>query len=308
MKNYLSLIKFSHTIFAMPFAIIGFFLGIRDTVVSSELAFTHRFSGITMWDKTKEYFQHHAIIFVLVIACMVFARSAAMAFNRYLDRKIDVLNPRTAIREIPAGIITPKNALIFTIVCSIAFIICTYFINAICFYLSPVALMVVLGYSYTKRFTSLCHLVLGLGLALAPIGAYLAVTGVFHSVAYLFSLAVVFWVSGFDIIYAMQDEGFDKEQGLYSMPSKMGGEKALQLSSFLHVLSTAAVVYAGKTGHFGWIYWIGVLVFGAMLAYQHSLVKPNDLSRVNLAFMTANGIASVVFAVLVLTDMFFLNS
>ena len=307
MKNYLSLIKFSHTIFAMPFAIIGFFLGIRDTVVSSELAYAHRFSGISMWDKTKAFFQNNPMVFVLVLLCMIFARSAAMAFNRYLDRRYDALNPRTAVREIPAGIITPKNALIFTIICCAAFITCTFFINSICFYLSPIALLVVLGYSYTKRFTALCHIVLGLGLALAPIGAYLAVTGVFHLVPYFFSLAVVFWVSGFDIIYAMQDEKFDKENGLYSMPSKLGGSKALQLSSFLHVLSTAAVVYAGKMGHFGWVYWVAVLVFGGMLAYQHSLVKPDDLKKVNIAFMTANGIASVVFAVLVLIDMFLKN-
>jgi 4-hydroxybenzoate polyprenyltransferase len=236
---------------------------------------------------------------------MVTARGAAMAFNRYLDRRWDALNPRTAIREIPKGIITPKSALIFTYISCLLFIAATFFINPICFFLSPVALAVVLGYSYTKRFTPLCHLVLGLGLSLAPIGAYLAVTGVFHWLPILFSLAVIFWVSGFDIIYALQDEEFDKKNQLYSVPAWLGKAKALRVSEGLHLLSAAAVVAAGRWGQFGWLYWIGVLVFGGMLLYQHSIVKPSDLRRVNLAFMTANGIASVVFAVFVIADLFF---
>ena len=235
---------------------------------------------------------------------MIFARSAAMAFNRYLDRDIDALNPRTAIRELPKGIITPKNALIFTIVSCALFVITCFFINRICFFLSPVALAVVLGYSYTKRFTPLCHLILGLGLSLAPIGAYLAVTGRFDWLPILFSLTVIFWVSGFDIIYSLQDEEFDKSQKLYSMPAWLGKEKALRVSELLHLLSAACVVGAGKLGEFSWLYWIGVLIFIAMLVYQHSIVKPNDLKRVNVAFMTANGIASVVFAVFVISDLF----
>ena len=295
-KNYLSLIKFSHTIFAMPFALIGFFLGVKNTRVSSE--FSNQFndslipliSGLTK--------------FILVILCMIFARSAAMAFNRFLDRKFDLKNPRTAVREIPAGVISAKNALAFTIISCILFIACTYFINSICFYLSPVALFVILFYSYTKRITALCHLVLGLGLSLAPIGAYLAVTGVFALLPVLFSFAVIFWVSGFDIIYALQDEGFDKENELYSMPSVMGKSKALIVSVLLHVLSAAAVIAAGFYGHFGLWYWVGIGVFVGMLIYQHYIVKPNDLSKVNIAFMTANGIASVVFAVFVLLDLF----
>lgn len=288
-KNYLSLIKFSHTIFAMPFALIGFFLGFQHDIVS-----TYYFSIVG----------HFTTLFALVIICMVLARSAAMAFNRYLDREFDALNPRTAIREVPRGIISPKNALTFTLVCSALFIVTTWFINRICFFLSPVALGVVLGYSYTKRFTPLCHLILGLGLALAPIGAYLAVTGVFHWLPILFSFAVLFWVSGFDIIYALQDVEFDKSQQLYSIPAWVGKEKALRISELLHLLSAGCVVAAGKLGSFGWLYWIGVLVFGGMLVYQHSIVKPTDLRRVNIAFMTANGIASVVFAVFVIADLF----
>jgi len=187
----------------------------------------------------------------------------------------------------------------------VAFVICTWFINPLCFALSFVALAVVLGYSYTKRFTPLCHLVLGVGLSLAPIGAYLAVTGHFALLPILFSLTVIFWVSGFDIIYALQDEEFDKSQNLYSMPSWLGKSKALRVSELLHILSTSCVILAGWFGHFGWWYWIGVAIFIGMLVYQHRVVKPNDLSRVNLAFMTANGIASVLFAVFVITDLYF---
>lgn len=288
-KNYLSLIKFSHTIFAMPFAMIGFFLAATGST---------GYFGLLTQD-----YRLVILKFLLVIACMVFARSAAMAFNRYLDRQFDAKNPRTAIREIPAGIISADRALWFTIANAVLFIAATYFINPLCFYLSPVALLVVLGYSYTKRFTALCHLVLGLGLSLAPIGAYLAVTGYFDWLPVLFSFAVIFWVSGFDIIYALQDEEFDRSNQLHSIPAALGKKKALRVSELLHLLSTTSVVLAGLEGHFGAWYWIGVLVFTGMLVYQHSIVKPNDLSRVNLAFMTANGIASVVFALFVIADL-----
>jgi 4-hydroxybenzoate polyprenyltransferase len=304
-KNYLSLIKFSHTIFAMPFALIGFFLASTWRVKLWFLEQSQDYSP-SPWGVFYVVEQQKPlwVVFSLVLICMITARSAAMAFNRYLDRRWDALNPRTVIREIPKGIITPKNALIFTIISCLLFIAATFFINRICFYLSPVALAVVLGYSYTKRFTPLCHLVLGIGLSLAPIGAYLAVTGVFHWLPILFSVAVICWVSGFDIIYALQDEEFDKSNRLYSIPAWLGKAKALHVSEALHLLSAAAVIAAGKLGHFGWLYWIGVLVFGGMLLYQHSIVKPNDLRRVNLAFMTANGIASVVFAAFVIADLF----
>jgi len=300
-RSYLSLIKFSHTVFAMPFALIGFFLGSYERIYIV-IASLYRDYIPSAWQI--EGRQPLWLLLILIILCMVFARSAAMAFNRYLDRKWDALNPRTAIREIPKGIITPKNALLFTIVNCFLFITVTWFINPICFYLSPVALAVVLGYSYTKRFTPLCHLILGLGLSLAPIGAYLAVTGVFHWLPILFSLAVLFWVSGFDIIYALQDVEFDRSQNLYSIPAWLGKEKALRVSELLHFLSAAAVVAAGRFGDFGVLYWIGVLVFIGCLVYQHSIVKPADLRRVNIAFMTTNGIASVVFAVFVIADLF----
>lgn len=286
-KKYLSLVKFSHTIFAMPFAMIGLVLGLMAIDAGQQ-------SASKPWWQT----------LILVVLCMVFARSAAMAFNRWLDAKFDALNPRTAIREIPAGILKADSVLLFTISCSLLFILCAFLINPLCFYLSPIALFVVLGYSYTKRFTPLCHLILGLGLSLAPIGAYLAVTGEFALLPIFFSIAVICWVSGFDIIYALQDEAFDKANKLYSIPAALGAAKALRVSELLHLVSTACVVAAGVYGHFHWLYWIGVAVFAGMLLYQHSIVKPNDLRRVNLAFMTANGIASVVFAVFVIADMF----
>ncbi|MEI8142697.1 MAG: UbiA-like polyprenyltransferase [Chitinophagia bacterium] len=285
-KNYLSLVKFSHTIFAMPFALIGFVLGIA--ALNS--------NNINL--ETKEV----AIRFFLVLVCMITARSAAMGFNRYLDRHFDQLNPRTAIREIPAGIIKAEKALGFVVVNALIFIVATYFINPICFYLSPVALFVILFYSYTKRFTYLCHLVLGIGLSLAPIGAYLAVTGEFEILPLLFSFAVVFWVSGFDIIYALQDAEFDAAQSLYSMPSHWGGDKALKIARVFHVVSASFIVAAYCIGVFHWLYLIGMMVFIGMLMYQQSIVKPNDLSKVNLAFMTANGIASIVFSIFVITS------
>ncbi len=325
-KSYLSLIKFSHTIFAMPFAMIGFFLGLTKILgLGSQNQVTEQWNlnKTIRWGREVSMdisYSNDSMIayiftganpvliilkyFVLVVLCMVFARNAAMAFNRYLDRSFDAKNPRTAIREIPAGILRANSVLLFTIINCLLFITCTFFINKLCFYLSPFALFIVLGYSYTKRFTPLCHLVLGLGLSLAPIGAYLAVTGQFSLLPILFSMAVIFWVSGFDIIYALQDEEFDKSHKLYSIPSWLGKAKALKVSRLLHVLSAACIVMAGWIGSFGWLYWIGVLIFAGMLIYQHSIVKPTDLRKVNIAFMTSNGIASVVFAVLVITDLF----
>ncbi len=300
-KKYLSLVKFSHTIFALPFALIGFALGInafvKGAVWTGANPFTNNSSPIPI---EKFYIQQ----FLLVLVCMVTARSAAMAFNRYLDRSFDAKNPRTAIREIPAGIISPNSALRFTILSCVLFLVACFFINTICFYLAPVALFVILFYSFTKRFTPLCHLVLGLGLSLAPIGAYLAVTGRFDILPVLFSFTVIFWVSGFDVIYALQDVAFDQSNQLYSIPSVLGKSKALRVSELLHVLSAACVISAGVYGGFHFVYWIGVAVFIGMLFYQHSIVKPNDLSKVNIAFMTANGIASVVFGVLVIVDLF----
>jgi 4-hydroxybenzoate polyprenyltransferase len=290
-KNYLSLVKFSHTVFALPFAMIGLVLGFKNSTVMP--------AG-WLQEQLSDRIHPYLISFILVLICMVTARSAAMAFNRYLDRQFDAKNPRTAIREIPSGIISPDSALRFVIANCLLFVLATWCINPICFYLSPVALFVILFYSYTKRFTMLCHLVLGLGLSLAPIGAYLAVTGEFAILPILFSVAVIFWVSGFDIIYAMQDVAFDQSQKLYSIPSVLGKKNALTVSKLLHLISASCILAAGWYGSFHWLYWIGFLVFAGMLVYQHSLVKPDDLSKINIAFMTANGIASVVFGALVI--------
>ncbi|MCK7560151.1 putative 4-hydroxybenzoate polyprenyltransferase [Chitinophaga sedimenti] len=279
-NNYLSLVKFSHTIFAMPFAMIGFFLATTTGAASLD------------W-----------LLFLKVVMCMVFARSAAMAFNRWLDVEIDKRNPRTAKREIPAGIISANSALIFVIVNVLLFMATTFFINRLCFFLSPVALLVVLGYSYTKKFTALCHLVLGLGLSLAPIGAYLSVTGQFAVLPVLLSVLVLCWVSGFDIIYSLQDEDFDRSQHLHSIPAWLGKAGALRFSEGLHMVAGALVLTIGLLGGFHWLYWIGAAVFVGMLVMQHRLVKPDDLSRVNIAFMTTNGIASVVFGVFAIADM-----
>jgi 4-hydroxybenzoate polyprenyltransferase len=262
----------------MPFALIGFFLATQN----------YAFEWITL---------------LYVVFCMVFARSSAMAFNRYIDRDIDTANERTAkIREIPNGTITANNALLFVIVNSLLFIGTTYLINPLCLALSPIALLVILGYSYTKRFTALCHLVLGLGLALAPIGGYLAVSEEFSIIPILFSFVVLFWVSGFDIIYSLQDEKFDKTQKLHSIPVLLGKKNALNLAKLLHSVTIILLAQIGNFAEFGKLYWIGFSVFSALLIYQHTLVKHNDLSKINLAFFTTNGIASVIFGVFVIAD------
>jgi 4-hydroxybenzoate polyprenyltransferase len=280
--KYFSLVKFTHTIFALPFALIGFFLAVEY----SEYQLSWR-------------------VFVLVLLCMVFARNAAMGFNRFVDRHIDKLNPRTSKREIPSGIINPKSVLFFVIANVILFITTTWYINLLVFFLSPVALIVVLGYSLTKRFTFLCHFVLGLGLSLAPIGAYLSVTGKFDIVPLFFSFIVLFWTSGFDIIYALQDDDFDKEHQLFSLPAWLGKRKALVVSAFVHLFASILIVVAGMLAKFGLWYWVGSFIFITLLIYQHSIVKHDDLSRVNLAFFTTNGIASVVFACFTIISLFF---
>ncbi len=285
MKNYLSLIKFSHTIFAMPFALIGFILGFL---------------------KTEN--QNYLWLLLLVILCMIFARSAAMAFNRWLDRDIDAQNPRTVIREIPAGVISSQGALIFVLFNVILFITTTYFINLSCFLLSPVALLIVLGYSYTKRFTSLCHIVLGIGLGLAPVGAYLAITEHFDWIPIILGFSVLCWVAGFDIIYALQDQNFDKNHQLHSIPETFGTSISLKISKLLHLLSsTLLLVVIYMISHIypnsGWMSLLAWVVFSALLFYQHTLVKENDFSKINLEFFTTNGIASVIFGSLLITDL-----
>ncbi|MFN5423530.1 MAG: UbiA-like polyprenyltransferase [bacterium] len=298
-ENYLSLIKFSHTVFALPFALLGFVMGVFYLDDRSSVN-----SGIEI---LTQYASQHPLVFIYILACMVFARSAAMAFNRYLDREFDAKNPRTAIREIPRGVISPSSALRFTIFNAILFVGAAYLINTTCFLLSPIALIVILGYSYTKRFTALCHLVLGTGLALAPAGAFIAVTENIEPSVILLSLAVTGWVSGFDIIYSLQDDRFDAEHGLYSIPSTLGRKNALKLSRILHTITVVMIFTAGYFFEFEYLYTIGAVIFTGLLLYQQSIVKSDDLSRVNIAFMTANGIASVIFAIFAITDLLILG-
>lgn len=240
-----------------------------------------------------------------MLLCMVLARTAAMAFNRWADRGIDAKNSRTNKREIPSGVVSASSALWLVVVCSIAFMGTCFFINHLVFYLSPLALLVVLGYSYTKRFTSLAHLVLGVGLSLAPIGAYLVVAEQFSLLPLLLSGAVLTWVAGFDIIYALQDDEFDKQNQLHSIPARFGKSQALFISRLLHLCSFVCIILFYVYGNFGWWYLAGAVLFGGLLIYQHTLVKPADLSKVNLAFFTTNGVASIAFATFVLVDFYF---
>lgn len=281
MRDYLSLVTFSHTIFALPFAIVGFTLA----VTQEAYAFAWRDLG-------------------LVVGCMAFARSAAMGFNRLVDAPIDARNPRTATRDIPAGRISRRRAGAFVALNAVLFVICAGLLNELCLYLSPVALTVVLGYSYTKRFTWLCHLVLGVGLALAPVGAYVAVAGQFTAAPVLLGVVVLLWVSGFDVVYALQDEAFDRSQGLRSVPSRFGKSRALWLSRGLHVLCVVVLLYASHAmaelaGGGGRLLGAGCGVFAVALAYQQSIVSVSDLRRVDRAFFTTNGLASVAYAAIV---------
>lgn len=282
--SYFSLVKFSHTVFAMPFALIGFALAVSD----DRYTFSWR-------------------LLILVILCMICARNAAMGFNRIADKKFDAMNPRTRNREIPAGVINVTSAAIFVGLNALAFIVAASFINKLTFYLSPVALIIILGYSLTKRFTSLSHFILGLGLSLAPIGAYISVTGEFRLLPLIYSFIVITWVGGFDIIYSLQDDEFDRTNRLYSIPSSTGRKKAIGISVFVHFISFIMVMTAGFIGTAGILYWIGASVFTIMLVYQHILVRPDDLSRVNLAFATTNGIASIMFAVFTIADLYFIK-
>ncbi len=279
--HYFSLVKFSHTIFAMPFALLGFFLAI------------HAYPDSFQWR-----------ILLLVLLCMIFARNAAMAFNRYVDREIDKQNPRTANREIPQGIISPKSALTFVILNSLFFVITTAFMNKLVFFLSPLALFTILGYSYTKHFTYYCHLVLGLGLALSPIGAYLAVAAQFDFLPVLLSFVVLFWTAGFDIIYALQDETFDKKNKLHSIPSKVGVKKARRIAAFFHAGVSFLIASIGLLGSFSCWYWVGAAIFLLLLFNQHRILQPNHPKSVQSAFLIHNGLASILYAFFVILSLY----
>lgn len=280
-KKYSDLVKLSHTIFALPFALIGFTYAIVVCGYPFELG-----------------------LLLKVLLCMLFARNSAMGFNRWADRDIDAANPRTAEREIPAGKISAHSALSFVVINSLLFIMAASSINTTAMWLSPVALFVVLIYSYCKRFTSLAHIVLGLGLGIAPMGAYVAVTGeVMNLTPMLLSLVVITWCSGFDIIYALQDRDFDIKNGLHSIPSKFSIKGALAISIALHSISTIALfAFAYTLPHNFWI-WIGVGIFTIILIAEHCLVTPTRQTNIGIAFGTLNGLASLALAAFVIAGM-----
>lgn len=265
--------------FAMPFALLGV-----------SIAYLH----------SPGSFQTEKLIYIVV--CMISARTSAMAFNRYVDRHIDKLNPRTQNREIPTNKVKPLEALLLTILSAIVFCIFAYLLHPLCFYLSPVALLVILGYSYTKRFTWFSHLILGLGLSLAPVGAYIAITGHVHSSVMLIALAVLLWVGGFDIIYAIQDEDFDKTHRLYSIPAYFGRKKSIILSRLLHAFSSIILLMSVYLYSFGIFYFIGWLIFSALLIYEHYLVSSDDVSKIPFAFGVLNGWAGLIFGFLGILD------
>lgn len=279
----LSLIKFEHTLFALPFALAA-------AVVAAH--------GLPPWSTLG-----------WILLAMVGARSAAMAFNRIVDRKIDAANPRTARRELPAGLVSLRQAKALMGISTLVFIGAAAMLGPLTFILSPVALFIIFGYSYCKRFTSLSHLVLGLALGIAPVGAWIAVrdtllnsAGAFEAAPFLLAAAVMLWTAGFDILYALQDVEFDKKAGLFSIPKKFGAHKALWIARALHAAAVILLVDFGALCSLSWIYTAGVSVVVGCLIYEHSLVKPTDLSRINAAFFTMNGIVSVVFFVFTLAD------
>lgn len=264
--DYLSLVKFSHSIFALPFAMQGAWLGAGGVPAWTDLA----------W----------------IVLCAVAARTAAMGFNRLVDRRIDEQNPRTQSREIPAGVISPLGAGMLVVISSAVFLLGAWALGPLCLKLAPFVLVVLLGYSYFKRFSSAAHFVLGLALAIAPLGAWLAVRGDLQGdlLPVLFLAAgVLTWVAGFDLIYASQDADFDAGRGLHSIPAKLGLTKALRLSIALHVIAVACFAAQGYFGGLGWPFWVALAVAGLLLVWEHSIVSPDDLSRVNVAFFTLNG-------------------
>ena len=271
--DYLSLVKFSHTIFAMPFALMAFVFALKTT----EAEFS--------W-----------VLLLQIVGCMVFARNVAMGFNRWADHKIDGDNPRTASREIPAGKITPNSALVFVIVNALLFIATSLSINLLTAVLSPVALAVIMFYSYCKRFTAMAHLVLGLSLGIAPTAAYIAATGTIATAPCLISLLVLTWCGGFDIIYALQDLEFDRERGLHSIPVRFGVRGALYISIALHAVSIAALILFALYCPQGWLLWTGVALFSLCIILEHILVTPTKQRSIGIAFGTLNGIASLTLA------------
>ncbi|HEX5323166.1 MAG TPA: UbiA-like polyprenyltransferase [Capsulimonadaceae bacterium] len=272
----LEMIKFEHTVFALPFALMAAFVAAHGMP-------EYRILG---W----------------ILVAMIGARSAAMAFNRIVDARYDALNPRTKNRAIPAGLLTIPQVAIFTLIAAALLVVAAWQLNPPALALSPVALLIALGYSYTKRFTALSHLFLGLALAIAPMGAWIAVTGRFDAAPAYLAGAVLFWLFGFDIIYALQDTDFDRKTGLHSIPAALGNAEALLISRLGHAVMIGLLVMFGLAAHLHWLYFAGVLLTAALVIYEQALVKPNDLSRLDFAFFNLNGYISLGLFLFTLAD------
>ena len=278
--RHANLVRLPHTVFALPFALVG-------VVMASYVA------PITLSDV------------VWVVIAFTTARFAAMGFNRIVDREIDARNPRTLSREIPSGAMSVREASVAVTIASLVFFIAAWQLNTLCLVLAPLALAWVLAYSYTKRFTRWSHLVLGIGLSIAPVGGYIAISGHWSDPWWMLialAIAVATWVGGFDILYALQDVSFDRENGLYSVPSTFGEANALTIARVLHLTTVAALAIAGIGAGAGVLYYVGVVVAAALLLYEHSLVKADDFSRLDAAFFTMNGVISIVFLGFVFTE------
>ena len=283
-RVFLEMIKFEHSIFALPFAMIGMMWGSKSI----------QGSGWPGWS-----------VFIWIVIAMVSCRSAAMAFNRIADRDIDAKNPRTKIRAIPAGLLSLRQVNLFFFLSCVIFFVAAAMLNQLALILSPVALGITLFYSITKRFTPLCHFILGLSLGIAPAAAWIATTGQLGVPAMFLTLAMICWTAGFDIIYALQDEEFDRAEGLRSIPETFGKSKALWISRFSHVAAVIFLSFATWTMAAGIFSWLGVALGAGLLIYEQSLVKPTDLSRVNVAFFTLNGFVSMGVFAFVLLDVLF---
>jgi 4-hydroxybenzoate polyprenyltransferase len=280
LARYASLVKLPHTVFALPFALVG------TTLASYQAAVTWAAVG---W----------------VVVAFTSARFAAMAFNRLVDREIDARNPRTRMRELPSGALGTREAWTAVVIASLLFVLAAARLNPLCLLLSPVALAWVFFYSFTKRFTRWSHLVLGAGLAIAPVGGYLAVAARWSTPWWMLialAAAVTTWVGGFDILYALQDTAFDREQGLHSVPAAMGERGALLTARVLHLGTIAALALVAVAVDAGWLFWAGVAVAAALLLYEHSLVRADDLTRLDAAFFTMNGVISIAFFGFVLAE------
>ncbi|MEC0207743.1 UbiA-like polyprenyltransferase [Paenibacillus ehimensis] len=280
-KIFLEMIKIEHTLFALPFAFMGALLG-------SVVTFNHLPSwGQIGW----------------ILLAMIGARSAAMGLNRVIDKVFDAKNPRTAMRAIPAGLISSKEAIIFIIISFVCLFWAAYHLSPLAVKLLPVAVFFLVFYSYTKRFTWACHLILGMTVALAPLGGWIAVTGEFSLAALVFYVAIVFWLAGFDTIYATQDVEFDREEGLHSIPARFGIPKALLIARWFHIVTAAGLISLFFLTDLSWVYLIGVLVSYALLMYEHLIVKPTDLTKLNTAFFTMNSTLSISLFVFTLVDL-----